>query len=277
MKILVLKNFLVEIKLIVTCLRKYLRFLDQLYFLRSRVLLTLDKAFFFNLHKYKNNFRIVLLSCCFTMTWILRVKTDIEKLFFKSTNNLFLLFIEFVDDESAWFTEIIRLIISKLCILLRSSSTWDYLDSSTRTLTTWSLLRLVDFLISKNLTSLKIKIRIFSRLEMMHWVFFESMIFFDVIAKKLSLTILFESSTMRFIVFMIILFFSWSSVISYLDSREISFENLNFEKFEVFNPTRPDRQDSKPSPRARAPKLAQGSGSDKSWPPRPTRRTGLLV
>jgi hypothetical protein len=276
-KILVLKNFLVEIKLIVTCLRKYLRFLDQLYFLRSRVLLTLDKAFFFNLHKYKNNFRIVLLSCCFTMTWILRVKTDIEKLFFKSTNNLFLLFIEFVDDESAWFTEIIRLIISKLCILLRSSSTWDYLDSSTRTLTTWSLLRLVDFLISKNLTSLKIKIRIFSRLEMMHWVFFESMIFFDVIAKKLSLTILFESSTMRFIVFMIILFFSWSSVISYLDSREISFENLNFEKFEVFNPTRPDRQDSKPSPRARAPKLAQGSGSDKSWPPRPTRRTGLLV
>jgi hypothetical protein len=44
-----------------------------------------------------------------------------------------------------------------------------------------------------------------------------------------------------------------------------------------FNPTRPDGQDSKPSPRARTPKLAQGSGSDKSWPLRSTRRTGLLV
>jgi hypothetical protein len=29
-----------------------------------------------------------------------------------------------------------------------------------------------------------------------------------------------------------------------------------------FNPTRPDGQDSKPSPRVRAPELAQGSGSD---------------
>jgi hypothetical protein len=31
-----------------------------------------------------------------------------------------------------------------------------------------------------------------------------------------------------------------------------------------FNPTRPDEQNPKPSPRARAPELAQGSGSDKS-------------
>ncbi len=31
-----------------------------------------------------------------------------------------------------------------------------------------------------------------------------------------------------------------------------------------FNPTRSDRQDPKPSPRAKAPELAQGSGSDRS-------------
>jgi hypothetical protein len=32
----------------------------------------------------------------------------------------------------------------------------------------------------------------------------------------------------------------------------------------VFNPTRPDEQNPKPSPRVRAPELAQGSGSDRS-------------
>jgi hypothetical protein len=44
-----------------------------------------------------------------------------------------------------------------------------------------------------------------------------------------------------------------------------------------FNPTRPDGQDPKPSPRARALELAQGSGSDRTWPPRQIRRTELSV
>ncbi len=44
-----------------------------------------------------------------------------------------------------------------------------------------------------------------------------------------------------------------------------------------FNPTQPDEQDLKPSPRVRAPKVVQGSGLDRVWPPKPTRRTELSV
>jgi hypothetical protein len=44
-----------------------------------------------------------------------------------------------------------------------------------------------------------------------------------------------------------------------------------------FNPTRPDGQESKPSPRARAPELAQGSGSDGFTCPDPTRNPKTAV
>jgi hypothetical protein len=44
-----------------------------------------------------------------------------------------------------------------------------------------------------------------------------------------------------------------------------------------FNPTQPDEQDPKPSPRARAPELAQSSSSNRIWPLKPSRRTELSV
>jgi hypothetical protein len=44
-----------------------------------------------------------------------------------------------------------------------------------------------------------------------------------------------------------------------------------------FNPTQSDEQDPKPSPRVRAPELAQGSGSDRVWSFKSIRRTELSV
>jgi hypothetical protein len=44
-----------------------------------------------------------------------------------------------------------------------------------------------------------------------------------------------------------------------------------------FNPTRPDEQDPKPSPRVRAPEQTQGSGLNRTWSLRPIRRTELSV
>ncbi len=43
------------------------------------------------------------------------------------------------------------------------------------------------------------------------------------------------------------------------------------------NPTQPDEQDPKPSPKVRAPELAQGSGSNRVWPLKSIRRTELSV
>ncbi len=44
-----------------------------------------------------------------------------------------------------------------------------------------------------------------------------------------------------------------------------------------FNPTRPDEQNPKPSPRVRTSELAQDSGSNRTWSLRPIRRTNLIV